>query len=213
MKLYTLILLFSTLSGSAFGQIVKGRIIDSQTRELVPFAAVYFAGTFMGTTSDQEGNFQMDVTSFASMPLTISAIGYYSYTLSDFSIGGPLVILLTPKVYEIGEVMISGKDAARRRKAKLKAFRNEFLGRSPNARRCEILNEEVISFSYHSNKDTLRAFAMEPIQIHNKALAYKVTYYLDQFEFNKRTNSLYFSGSILYSEDDSTYRRYTRKVL
>jgi hypothetical protein len=28
---------------------------------------------------------------------------------------------------------------------------------------------------------------MEPIQIHNKALAYKVTYYLDQFEFNKRT--------------------------
>ncbi len=96
MRLYTLILLFSTLSGSAFGQVVKGRIIDSQTRESVPFAAVYFAGTFMGTTADQDGNFEIDVTSFVSMPLTISAIGYYSYTLSDFSIGRPVDILLTP---------------------------------------------------------------------------------------------------------------------
>jgi hypothetical protein len=85
------------------------------------------------------------------------------YTLSDFSIGGPVVILLTPKVYEIGEVMISGKDAARRRKANLKAFRNEFLGKSPNARRCKILNEEVILFSYLPEEDTLRAFAMGSI--------------------------------------------------
>ncbi len=210
MRLYTLILLFSLLSGSTFSQIVKGRIIDSQTRQPVPFATVYFAGTFLGTSSDQEGTFQIDVTSFVSMPLTISAIGYYSYNLSDFSIGGPVVMLLTPKVYELSEVMISGKDAARRRKANLKAFRNEFLGRSPNARRCDILNEEVISFSYDSNEDTLRAFAMEPIQIHNKALAYKVTYYLDRFEFNKRTANLRFSGNILFSEDDSTYRRFTR---
>ena len=186
MKLFTLILLFSLLSGSTFSQIVKGRIIDSQTREPVPFVAVYFAGTFMGTTSDQEGNFQIDVTSFVSMPLTISAIGYYSNVLSNFLIGGQVVIILTPKVYEIEEVEISGNTLAQRRKANLKAFRNEFLGKSPNARRCKILNEE----------DTLRA--------------YKVTYYLDQFEFNKRTNSLYFSGSILYSEDDSTYRRFTR---
>jgi hypothetical protein len=32
----------------------------------------------------------------------------------------------------------------------------------------------------------------------------------NRFEFNKQTSSLYFSGSILYSEDDSTYRRFTR---
>lgn len=87
MRRYTLILLFSLLSGSTFSQIVKGRIIDIQTRESVPFAAVYFAGTFMGTSSDQEGDFQIDVTSFVSMPLTINAIGYYSYALTDFSIG------------------------------------------------------------------------------------------------------------------------------
>jgi len=69
----------------------------------------------MGTSSDQDGNFQMDVTRFVSMPLTVSAIGYYSYTFTDFSIGGPVEILLTPKVYEIGELEISGKTAARRR--------------------------------------------------------------------------------------------------
>lgn len=209
MRRFTLILLLTLLHTLVYSQIVKGCIIDMQTRESVPFAAVYFAGTFLGTTSDQDGNFQIDVTSFVSMPLTISAIGYYSYTLSDLSMGGPVVILLTPKVYEIGEVEVDGNEIARRRRANLKAFRKEFLGQSPNARKCEILNEEVISFFQNSSRDTLRAFAMEPIQIRNKALAYKVIYYLDQFEFNKRTKSLYFSGSILFSEDDSTYRRST----
>ena len=111
MRRFTLLLLLTLLHTLAFSQIVKGRIIDMQNRESVPFAAVYFAGTFMGTTSDQDGNFQIDVTSFVSMPLTIGAIGYYSYTLRDFSIGGPAVILLTPKVYEIGEVEISGRKA------------------------------------------------------------------------------------------------------
>ncbi|RLD92184.1 MAG: hypothetical protein DRJ13_16825 [Bacteroidetes bacterium] len=209
MKTYFLIFLLALLPASAFSQIVKGRIIDIQTRKPVPFAAVYFNGTFVGTTSDQTGNFQINVTSFVSMPLTISAIGYYSYTLTDFSIGGPVVILLAPKIYEIGEVEISGNTAARRRKVNLKAFRNEFLGKTPNARKCEILNEEVISFFYDSNKDTIRAYAMEPIQIQNTALAYEVTYYLDKFEFNKRSTSLFFSGNILFSEDDSTYRRFT----
>lgn len=207
MRRYTLTILLAILHALAFSQIVKGRIIDMQTRESVPYADVYFAGTFKGTSSDQEGNFQMDVSSFISMPLTISAIGYYSYTLTDFSSGQPVVILLTPKVYEIGEVEISGNTAVRRRKANLKAFRKEFLGESAIAKKCEILNEEAISFFYDSYKDTLRAFAMEPIQIRNKVLAYKVTYYLDQFEFNKRTTALDFSGSILFSEEDSTYRR------
>ena len=99
----------------------------------------------MGTSSDQERNFQIDVTSFVSMPLTISAIGYYSYAITEFSIGGPEVILLTPKVYEIREVEISGNTVARRRKANLKAFRKEFRGQSPNARKCQIPNEGDIS--------------------------------------------------------------------
>lgn len=51
---------------------------------------------------------------------------------------------------------------------------------------------------------------MEPIQIYNKALAYKVTFYLDKFQFNKRTSTFYFSGNILFTEDDSTYKRITR---
>ena len=203
------ILLFFLFPASAFTQLVKGRIIDTQSREPVPFATIYFNGTFKGTSSDREGRFQIDASGFSSMPLTISAIGYYSHTLSDFSIGGPLVIPLTPKVYELGEVQVSGKDAARRRKSNLKTFRKEFLGTTSNARRCEILNEEVISFIYDLKKDSLQAFAMEPIEVYNKALAYKVTYYLDQFELNKRTSSLYFSGNILFTEDDSTFKRYT----
>jgi len=210
MKKYILILQLLLFAASAYGQIVRGIILDSESREPVPFATIYFNGTFAGTSSDQEGGFQFDVTAYNSMPLTISSIGFYSYTLRDFSFDGPVVIPLTPKVYEIGAVEIDGTTAARSRKANLKVFRDQFLGQTPNARKCKILNEEVISFFNDSNEDTLRAFAMEPIKIYNKALAYKIIYYLDLFEFNRQTNSLHYSGNILFSEDDSTYRRSTR---
>jgi len=201
MRKYILIILFSNVYLVAYNQLIDGIIMDRETEIPIPFASVYFSGTFAGTTSDQDGNFKIDVSENASMPLTISAVGYYSFSLNDFSIGESFRIYLTPKVHEIAEVVLIGKSLTRDRKKNLKLFKQEFLGTTANARRCEIINDDDITFNYGSDNDTLKAFALNPILISNGALGYSITYYLDKFEYYKKKHTIFFTGNIIFNED------------
>ena len=184
MKKLSLLLLFLSFNLIAYNQIVKGTIFDANDKSRIYSASVYFNGTFGGTLSDQDGNFEIDVTKHSSMPLTISALGYYSETVTDFSRGKPLMVYLKPKLFEINEVVVEAKSHSRERKANLYLFKQEFLGTTPNSMACEIQNENDIKFIYDSN-DTVKAYATNPIIIINKALGYKITYFLDRFEYIK----------------------------
>lgn len=189
---------------AAYCQVISGTIVDSKTDSIICFATIYFNGTFVGTTSDINGNFKLDISKNASMTFTVSSIGYYSVTLTDFLTDKPLVIYLEPKVFEINDVFVSAKSLARKRKVNLRLFKNEFLGKTANARGCEIINENDITFNYDSDRDTLKAFALKPILIYNKALGYKITYYLDKFEYYRKSKSFNYTGNIVFNEDLST---------
>lgn len=201
MRKYIIIFLFISFSLISYSQVIKGTIFDQQTNNSISFASIYFSGTFDGIISDQDGNFELDITKHASRPLTISAVGYYSYTLTEFLSKEPLVVYLIPKIYEIKEVAISSKSLSRDRKANLKIFKNAFLGKTKNARKCKIMNEEDITFNYGFDSDTLKAYAREPILIHNGALGYNITYYLDEFEYYKKSGNFFFNGNIIFNED------------
>jgi hypothetical protein len=192
------------LAGSnlvAYNQVIKGTVLEKGTNSKISTAAIYYAGTFVGTLADKNGNFELAISKNTSMPLTVSSIGYYSVTLTDFSTEKPLIIYLTPKVYELKEVVITSKPLVRKRKEYLKLFKDEFLGISFNARNCDIVNESDITFNYDSCEDTLKAFASKPLLINNRALGYKITYYLDKFEYYKKSRSFFYKGSIIFSED------------
>jgi hypothetical protein len=209
MKKFILIYLFANLSIVAYNQIIKGTILEYNTN-LPIIATVYFSGTFVGTMSDLNGNFDLDISKNASMPLTISSIGYNSVTVTDFLTHKPLIIYMTPKVYEVNEVIISAKSLAKRRIANLNLFKKVFLGSTDNARNCKIVNENDITFNYSSDRDTLKAFASKPLLINNMSLGYKITYYLDRFEYSKKNRSMFFAGNLIFNEDlavDDTHNR------
>lgn len=205
MRNLILLLIFINFYKVAYNQVIKGTVLDNETKCPIGFAYLYFSGTFAGTQSDQNGNFELDVSKNASTSLTISAIGYYSSSLTDFSIEKSQIIYLTPKLYELKEITINAKSLARKRKANLRMFKNEFLGTTDNARECEILNESDITFNYDSDKDTLKAFASKPILIDNRGLGYKITYYLDKFEYYKKSRSFFYKGNVIFNEDLTTY--------
>ena len=204
MKKSALFLLFFTLATTAFNQVVKGIIFDKETDSVICFASVYFNGTFVGTTSDVNGKFKLNVSKNASMSLTISAVGYYSVTLADYSTSKPLIIYLKPKIYDLSQAVISSKSLERKRRRNLILFKEEFLGTTDNAQECKIMNEKDITFNYDSDEDTIKAFALKPILVENKALGYKITYYLDKFEYYKGTEATFFSGNIIFKEDETT---------
>ena len=204
MKKYILVFLFVISNLVSYTQVLRGTVYDDKTKSTIPFASVYFNGTYSGTTSNKEGYFELDRSNYPSMPVTISAIGYYSITLSNVLNQELRQIYLKPKEYELKGTLVKSKSLVSKRKRYLALFKDEFLGITNNARECSILNEKDITFNYDSNIDTLKAFALKPIIIENRSLGYTITYYLDKFEYYRMKEAVFFSGSIFFREHKST---------
>jgi len=184
-------------------QIVKGTIFDKSNKSKINIASIYFNGTSVGTNSDLNGYFELDITKYVSLPLTISALGYYSVTIADFSWEKPIEVYLKPKMFELSEVIVAAKSTAKERKANLKLFRDQFLGSGYNGQHCVIMNEGDITFRNGTSHDTLKAFASKPLLIVNNALGYKITYYLDKFEYQRKSKSFLYEGSAIFDKDTS----------
>ncbi|MEI6049690.1 MAG: carboxypeptidase-like regulatory domain-containing protein [Bacteroidota bacterium] len=196
--LFLLVINFFHVSNS---QTVRGTILDNSDHTKISFASIYINGTSAGTNSDQNGYFELDITKYSSLPLTISALGYYSVTLTDFSGDEPIKIYLTQKTFELNEVFVVAKSTAKERKANLKLFKDQFLGSGYNGQNCVIMNEGDITLKNGTSRDTLRAFASKPILIINNALGYKITYYLDKFEYYRKSKSFLYKGSAIFDEN------------
>ena len=203
MRKYILLFLFISCFSVCYSQFVKGTVRDEKTKAAIPFASVYFNGSFAGTVSDAKGYFELNRSEHLSMPLIISAIGYYSSILTDFSSIQPIVIYLKPKEYALKETVIKSKSLAKLRKRDMRLFKKEFLGRSDNAQKCRIMNEKDITFNYQADKDTLKALTSKPLLIENMSLGYKITYYLDKFEYYRKNGGMFFSGNIVFKENEA----------
>ncbi len=73
-----LLSLFLTFSGSLlFGQqtIVSGQILDSKTKETLPFVTLHFVDTKIGTNANADGKFEI-ATYYASDSLEFQIVGY-----------------------------------------------------------------------------------------------------------------------------------------
>jgi hypothetical protein len=192
-----------------FSQVIKGRILEINTNKPVDLASVYFNGTFLGTKSDQNGYFEIEIPKEYPYPLVISSIGYYSVTLRKFSVDTALLVYLTPKVYNLQEIVVNAYSRKEKRQMLkyLEIFRNQFLGETYNAGKCVITNEKDIKFKYDTSDNTLKAFCSQPLLINNHALGYRVKYYLDKFEYCEAEHSLVIIGNYIFSEDSIQSKR------
>ena len=152
-----LLFFFTLTTHISFGQKIRGQVLDQETRKPVDYASVFINGTFLGTTTNKEGEFELDVTSQSGRAIQISALGYRSSSLSRVIEGKNYEVLLEKTLYEILEVAVEAESLVKERARCMRIFKNEFLGRSRNARDCIIMNEGDITFNYQTNKGTLNA--------------------------------------------------------
>jgi hypothetical protein len=210
-----LVILFLHFGMLIYAQKITGLVLNQDTREAVDFASVFFNGTFVGTSTNDSGYFELDVSKYRTRPLTISAVGYHSDIITDLIPGNTYEVSLKARVFEIEEVSVTSRSLVRKRKACMRIFKKEFIGLTSNARRCYILNEEDISFNYGSDKDTLRAFASKPILIQNLSLGYDISYHLDRFEYDRITKTVLYTGNIIFNrdliEDEESMKKYERR--
>jgi hypothetical protein len=202
MRNLVFIVFFLSFNAAAVcGQVIRGTVLDKQTHDRIPNALVYQNGTFVRTNADKYGKFVLDISKFSSMPLVISAPGYYSTTISILTPEQPVVISLKSKPaipgYEADNSSIDGK----KRKENMRIFRNIFLGTTPNAHHCSILNENDLIVISDPADDTLKAFSSKPLILENSALGYEAIYYLDGFEYIKKSKTFLLTGNICFEQD------------
>ena len=210
-----LVILFLHFGMLIYAQKITGLVLNQDTREPVDFASVFFNGTFVGTTTNESGYFELDVSKYRTRPLTVSAVGYHPASITEFTPRESHQVLLKRRVFEIEEVSVTSRSLVRKRKACMRIFKKEFIGLTSNARRCYILNERDISFNYDSDKDTLRAFASKPILIQNLSLGYDISYHLERFEYDRTTKTVLYTGNIIFNrdliEDEESLEKYERR--
>jgi iron complex outermembrane recepter protein len=80
---------------------IKGKVLDANTGEALPFSVVKVKGTTNGVSSDYDGSFTLKVPSLPVV-LEISLVGYESQSIDVTSAAKPLSIKLGDKVILLG---------------------------------------------------------------------------------------------------------------
>jgi hypothetical protein len=176
--LITILCLVFSLNSVA--QIINGKIYDENLKPL-PNVNIYFDGTTFATISDVNGKYKLDYNYKGNNVLVISCIGYRTVFLSDIDSKKDLNISMKRIMNDLKEVVVYRKDKFTR-KEKLELFRKLFLGKTANASKTLIKNEDDIYFKYDYKNHILTAFSDNPLVIMNPSLGYKINYNLAKFE-------------------------------
>lgn len=178
----TILILSLLTSFVGCAQTISGKVLDSKRQEPLPFANVFLNNTTIGTVTDLGGEFKLkNVRQPAVYEIVISFVGYESLKLKISLEGNELnigTVNLRPTDIELNSLEVKGTKDTQWEK-KMKRFKKIFLGEDAVAEACLIVNPWVIDFP--ENKKEFRAVASAPIEIENKALGYKLKFYLTNF--------------------------------
>ena len=205
---YTLLLLFTGFCASAQTTadstvIIQGKVIDAETGMPLGAANVFLNGTYLSTSTDNNGHFVLTAIKTGS-PLMVSFIGYETKKTDDY-VGMELVIKLKRKVNKLAEVVVSVDEWSREKKMKI--FLREFIGET--SKDCTILNPDDIWLHHNNKTDVLTAGSDKPLLIVNKNLGYKISYLIDTFKYDEAAliGRLVYRGSYFFAEDTAGLKR------
>ena len=165
------------------GITLDGIVVDEETGSPLEDAHVFLAGSMRGTTTDANGRFELRDVRQGAQRLYASMMGYEPQFFDLFlqrDTTYTFAFRLPPQVFERpGVVVEANRDPDWHKR--LARFETLFLGSSEWADSCTIQNPEALRFeSRWWGKFTARA--VEPLVVINRALGYRVQYFLKEFE-------------------------------
>ena len=197
---FVFLLLLSGLSFISKAQFtVTGMVMDSATREPLPLASVFCQNTTLGTATNKQGEFSLTLKS-GGYDLVFSYTGYQTQTIR-ITDNNKIEVLMVKEDKSLGEVIIRNSNEVPNGWEKYgDFFVSNFIGSTPNAQQCKLLNPEVLKFYFSKRTNKLKVLAQEPILIANNALGYNLRYQLDSFIYYYNTSINSYRGYCLYTE-------------
>ena len=173
--------------------------MDSTSREPLAKASVFCQNTTLGTVTNKDGEFSIALKS-GGYDLIFSYTGYQTQTVRVTE-NNKLEILMIKEDKSLGEVILKNTNEVADGWEKYGSFFTEnFIGSTPNASKCTLVNPEVLKFYYYKRSNKLKVLATEPLQINNNALGYNMRYQLDSFVYYYNNNINSYRGYCLYTE-------------
>lgn len=152
-------------------------------------ASIYIPNTTFGASADANGRFEFTTTLSLPIVLNVSSIGFGTKVVElKVQENLPLNIVIEERMTLLDEVVLTpysttweefGAD-----------FTEAFIGYSGFAKQVQIVNKEDIQLYFNEKTRTLFAKSEKPIIILNKALGYKITYWLESFEKSYSANGM-----------------------
>jgi hypothetical protein len=191
--------------------VVKGKVLNEENLEPIPFATVFISNSSFGDVTDTNGFFEIPIPA-GNHELVISFMGFepFSYSISTIALHESYEFRIMPSPIDLNEREVTGK----RDKAwydNLEIFKEYFLGNSVNAYKCKIKNSEALILDAETNPGVLQARGKEILEIENPNLGYTIKYVLTGFELDRQKNQVSYSGYPYFIEDPLPKRR-QRKV-
>jgi hypothetical protein len=187
-----LLILFSSSPCCAQLCSLHGRVADTEGGEAMEFTNVFLANTTSGTSTDARGLFSLSGIPPGDYDIVISRVGYVRTTrkislVPDANL--ELEIEISRKELRTDEVEVVAPDASEWRRL-LERFTKEFLGETPNASHCRILNPFHLNLQFNEESQTLIARCDTVLLIENNALGYRIAIEIEKFEMDTKEGLL-----------------------
>jgi hypothetical protein len=197
--------LFSIRGYGADRGLVQGVVCDAESGAPLPYTNVFLANTTLGDATDNEGKFHIESAPAGAYQLVASRIGYRSYVKDVVilpQIPTTLKILLEVAPVEGSEISVEARVDHEWRRL-LREFLTQFLGETPNARQCRLLNPEVLSLRKDPKTEIMAAATDSLLVVENHSLGYRLDIVLQEFQWGEQRGKyiIYPRYSPLSSED------------
>lgn len=196
--------------GQEFG-VVVGTVFDALNGEPLPGVNVFASGTTLGAATDSVGVFEVRGFLPGQYEIVASMVGYAMQRQTvrlEAAAETTLTFSLERTTLELDQVVVTGAPP-RDWKRRLQLFEDYFIGTTPNARKCELVNPEVLDFTYDASVQRLEARASAPLVMENHALGYRVEFYI--YSFYATPLQMRWEGETRFSEMQPAGRRERRR--
>lgn len=186
--------------------LVKGKVIDKNTRLPLAGASVFAQNTTIGEATDVDGNFSIRLPNGGySLVTTFTGYETESIRVNASSENDSVLFELNPQEKALEAVTISISNEVPDGWEKYgNFFTDNFIGQTQFSKLCFIKNPDVLHFYFSKKRNSLKVLAKEPLVVDNFALGYTLKFAIDSFvnHYNSATNL--FIGYPLFQEMKGT---------
>lgn len=193
-------------------RVLRGKVVESEGNSPLPFANVFIDNSILGVPTEVDGTFELKQIPEGTFDLVISYLGYepkmIPYRFDPENPDKELIIELTVDPKQLESVIVKyekPKKRERRDRKLLQRFVTEFLGQGDNSKKCSIVNPQDFQVVELTSPNSYKVTADKPVYIENRALGYRVTFYLDEFTFLNGAQST--KGKAMFEELEPKSRK------